>query len=378
VKSTKTFSSKPLSRRSALALSVGAVATGALGFPSPALVQTRKKIKMAYGVPTIDSSDAAFFSSIPIGAGFFAEEGLDVKIMALNGATAAVNMLANGQVQFTTHGNAGLFSGVGQGVPFKAFICQVVDNFYSIAVLDGSPIKSVTDLKGKTIGVPALGGSTFVLMSAIARALKWDAKKDFQFLATGVGLPALDALQKDRVQALFIWDTPFAVFEANGAKLRYFRPDPLPQLGMTHTTNASLEMLEKDPQTVAAMSRAFAKSLIFAATAPYDEIAKLHLKIYPSSRAPGLTMEQWLDVDRRRFEARSSFMRFKQRVFSREEKLGDETDQRITNLRDLLYEGGEIKEAAPVDKYFTRQFLGEINGVNFEETIAKAKKFRVT
>ncbi len=187
-------------------------AVGALGFPTPALVQTGKKIKMAYGVPAIDSTDAVFFSSIPIGAGFFAEEDLDVDVMAPNGAMAAVNMLADGQAQFTTHGNAGLFSGVGQSVPFKAFIRQVVDNFYSIAVLDGSPVQSATDLKDKTIGVPALVGSTLscVPMNAIARALEWDAKKDFQFLATGVGLPALDALQKDRVQALFIWDTPFS------------------------------------------------------------------------------------------------------------------------------------------------------------------------
>jgi len=361
------------SRRKILA---GGAAALAATLPTPALVQTRRKVKMAYGVPTIDSSDAAFFSSIPIGAGLFAEEGLEVEILALNGATAAVNMLSSNQVQFTTHGNAGLFSGVGQGVPFKAFICQVVDNFFSIAVAEESPIKSVADLKGKTIGVPALGGSTYVLMNAIARQLGWNAKTDFQFQATGVGLPALDALRRDRVQALFLWDTPYAVFEANGAKLRYFRPEPLPQLGLTHTTNASLEMLDKEPQVVAAMARAFAKSLVFMAAAPQEELAKLHFKVYPSAKAPGLSDEQAFRIDKLRFDARASYMRLEQRVFERSEKIGDETDDRIAKLRDLLFEGGEIKEAAPVDRYFTRKYIDEMNAIDVAAVIARAKAFR--
>lgn len=344
--------------------------------PRPALVQTRRKIRMAFGVPTMESADNGFFCSIPQGMGFFADEGLDVEILTLNGAGAAMNMLANNQVQFTTHGAAGVLAGVGQGVPIKAFIVQVPDNFYAIGVDDATGVQRIEDLKGKVIGVPALGGSPFVMLKAVFRSLGWDPNKDVTYQAVGVGVPALDALQRGRVAAIIAWDAPFATYAANGARLRLFQPDPLPKVGFTHATNTSLEILEKDPALVAGMARAMARSLVIMAAAQPEELSKLHFKTYPGMRAPGISDEQLAKIEHMRMAARLANMRFDKRVFSHAEKLGDETDARIAVGRDLLFEGGEIKEAAPIEKYFTRQFLGEINGIDFAGLIARAKSFR--
>ena len=362
-----------LSRR---AMFAGTVAAGTIGLAKPALVQVRRKVKIAFGVPTMDSADGGFFSSIPIGAGFYADEGLDVEILTLNGAGVAMNMLAAGQVDFTTHGGAGVLAGVGQGVPFKAFIVQVPNNFYSIAVNAKTGVQKVEDLKGKTIGVPALGGSPFVMLKAVFGKLGWDPNKDVTYQAVGVGMPALDALQRGRVDALMAWDAPFATFAANGADLRLFQPEPLPQVGFTHTTNASLSILEKDPGLVAAMSRALSRALILMAAGSPEELSKLHFKVYPEARSPGLTAEMIAKIDGMRMTARTANMRFQERIFSRTEKIGDETDSRIATGRDLLFAAGEIKEALPVDRYFTRQFLDEMNKIDVAAEIAKAKTFK--
>ena len=266
-----------------------AAAAGLLAVPRPALLQTKRKIKLVYGAGAVDSSDVGFFSSIPIGVGFFADEGLDVEVFAVNGASTAVNLLATGQVQFTNHSNGGLFAGVGQGVPIISFMCQVPENYFAVAVLEDGPIKSVEQLKGKTIGVPSVGGGTFVMMKAVARQLGWDSAKDVEYIAVGGGMPALDALRRDRVQALFLWSSPYAIFEAAGVKLRYFQPDPLPQTGFTQVTNTSPQTIKDDPALVAAMSRALAKSLVFMAAAEPDELAKLHFKVYPGTKSPGLS-----------------------------------------------------------------------------------------
>jgi len=358
------------------ALFAGALAAGTVGLSRPALVQARRKINMAYGVPTLESCDSGFFSSIPQGLGFFADEGLDVQILQLNGAGTAMNMLAVGQVEFTTHGGAGLLAAVGQAVPVRAFIVQVPDNFYAIAVDAAGGITRVEDLKGKTIGVPALGGSPFVMLKAVFRQLGWDPNKDVTYQAVGVGLPALDALQRGRVSAIMSWDSPLATYAANGAQLRLFQPDPLPQVGFTHSTNVSTALLEKDPGLVAAMARAMARALVFMAAAPPDELARLHTRVYPAARAPGISEEMFLKVERMRLESRIANMRFQQRVFSRQEKLGDETDARIAKGRDLLFEGGEIKEAFPVERYFTRQFEDDMNKIDVDGLIAKARSFK--
>lgn len=343
---------------------------------APAIAQSRRKVTLVYGVQVIDLSADDFFAAIPLGLGFYAAEGLDVNIQTVAGASAAVNLLVSGQAQFTTHGTAGLFSAVDHGVPMKSFICQVPDYFVSIAVQEDGPIKRFEDLKGKTIGVSANGGAPVFVVKAIMKRLGWNPDTDVEFLAVGTSLPALDALQRDRVQAIVEWDSIFALFEFHGAKLRYFRPDPIPQIGFTHATNTTIETIQKDPQMVEGLGRAMAKSIVYMAAAHPAELAKLHFKIFPASKPTNMSEADILRLDALRLAARLQFMRIQQRVFARTELIGDCSDAGIESERDLLYQGGELKKSLPASSYFTRQFLPAFNAIDIPALITQAKAFR--
>ena len=284
--------------------------------------------------------------------------------------------MVSGQAQFTTHGTAGLLGAVDHGVPIKGFICQVPDYFVSIAVQEDGPIKRFEDLKGKTIGVSANGGAPVYVVKAIMQRLGWNPDTDVQFLAVGTSLPALDALQRGRVQAIVEWDSIFALFEFHGAKLRYFRPDPIPRIGFAHSTNTTLETIQKDPQMVAGLGRAMAKSIVYMAAAHPAELTRLHFKMFPASRPTNLSEADILRLDALRLAARLQFMRIQQRVFARTEQLGDCSDAGIESERDLLYQGGELKQSLPAASYFTRQFLPAFNAIDVPALIAQAKAFR--
>ncbi len=336
----------------------------------PAVAQARRKVTLVYGVQTIDSAADGFFSSIPIGLGFYAEEGLDVEVQAVAGAAAAVNLLASGRAQFTTHGTAGLFGGVDKYVPMKGFICQIADYFLSIGVDRNGPVKTLADLKGKIIGVPAMSGSPMIVAKAALKNQGIDPDKDAELIAVGTGVPALDAMRRGRVQALVAFDSVFAGFEFYGGDFRYFRPDPLPTLGFTHTTNTLISTLENDPQLALGVGRAMIKSLIYMAAAPTEELTKLHFKVYPAARASSLSEAEAFRLDALKQKARLAFMRTKARVFDRTEPLGDATDAEIIGQRDLLLSGHEITQTLPPSAYFTRQFIAQFNAID------KAKAFR--
>ena len=326
------------SRRSVLKASLGAGALAAAGpaLAQPATTRALRKVRMTYGVPTMDSLTAAFFSSIPTGAGFYAEEGLEVEVQPLGGASAAIAALASGGAQFSTHSSAALMAAVGRGVDMKSFIVQIPDSFSSIAVLEDSPVRRIEDLRGKTIGVAALSGAPTILIKSVLRRLGWDVERDVQWLAVGTGTPALDALRRDRIQAAGLWMTPYALFEFHGAKLRYFRPEPLPSVGFTHTTNTMSELIQREPELVAGMSRALAKSLVFMLSANPDELTKLHFRLYPASRPVSMTEPDLLRLQRNIMEATAQYMRKPQRINSRAEQLGDETDGRVAELATVL------------------------------------------
>jgi NitT/TauT family transport system substrate-binding protein len=348
----------------------------AAALAAPAIAQSLRKVTLVYGVQTIEGAAEGFFASLPIGLGFYREEGLEVDIQTVSGASAALNLLASGRAQFTTHGAAGLFAGVGRGVPMKGFMCQIPDYFVSVGVAEEGPIRSMADLKGKIIGINAVGGAPHLIIKAVLRNMGWNPETDVQFLAVGTALPALDALRRGRVQALVVWDTIFALFEFSGQRFRYFRPDPIPSVGFTHTTNALQQTLDREPELIAGMARAMAKSLVYMAAAQPAELTKLHFKVFPATRPTGLSEEQAIALDGKRLESRRPVMRFDQRVFSRVERLGDATAAQIESHRDLLANGGEIPEALPVDRYFTRQALEAANAIDVPALIERARAFR--
>jgi NitT/TauT family transport system substrate-binding protein len=343
----------------------------------PAIAQSRRKVTLVYAIQTIDSAADGFFSSIPLGLGFYADEGLDVDIQTVAGASAAVNLLHSGQAQFTTHGTAGLFTGVDKGVPMRGFICQIPDYFLSIGVDQDGPIHTLNDLKGKTFGVPAMQGAPMLVAQAVLKAQGWDPDKDAQFLAVGTGVPALDAFRRGRVQALVAFDSIFAQFEFYGGKFRYFRPPPIPSLGFAHTTNTLVSTLDKDPGLALGMGRAMAKAIVYQAAAPAEELTKLHFKVFPAARSASLSEADAFRLDALRQKARLGFMRPQERVFQRTQPLGDASDSEIIGQRDLLVTGGEVKHPQPPDAYFTRQFIPAFNKIDIPGLIAKAKALRV-
>lgn len=334
-----------------------------------------KRAVLVYGVPTLDVT-TSFFGAVPQALGYYKEEGIDVDVQTVNGAAAAINLLTSGRAQFSSHGTAGLFDAVDKGAPVKGFICQIPDYFVSIAVLKDSPITSVAQLKGKTIGVNAVGGAPDFVMRAVAQRQGWTPDRDLEFLAVGTGVPALDALRRGRIQALALWDSIFAEFEFLGAQFRFFRPDPLPSTGFTHSSNVMTRTLQDDPGLVTAMARAQAKSIVFMAAADPAELTRLHYKVYPATKPTGLSDADAIREGVALMKARAPFMRFKQRVFDRIELLGDASDPMIASMRDLLYTGKELKQSLPPDAYFTRQFVPVMNNIDFKAIINDAKSFK--
>jgi len=371
--------SHPWSRRRALKAAglAGAAAFAPAALSAPAIAQSRRKVTLVYGVQTIDSPADDFFAAIPLGLGLYAEEGLDVRIETVAGAGAAVNLLVSGQAQFATHGTAGLLDGVDKGAPIQGFTCEIPGFIESIAVLADGPIKTFDDLKGKTIGVSANAGAPVYMVKAVMRERGWNPDADASLLAVGTGLPALDALRRNRVQAIVEWDTIYGLFEFYGAKFRFLRPPPIPTLGFAHTTNATIALIAKDPQMVVGLARAIAKAIVYMAAAPPDELTNLHYKMFPASRPAGLSEGQIYRLDALRLHARTAFMGLNARVFERTVKIGDVSDGKILAFRDLLYTGGEIHHSFPADRYFTRQFLAPSNDFDIPALITKAKALRV-
>jgi NitT/TauT family transport system substrate-binding protein len=135
-------------KKAALALALA----GALMWPAFAGAQTKMKVGVTRAVVTGGPLTA-------LAKGYFKEAGLDVEIDFLDASASAIALLARGQYQVIEGGiSASFFNGLQQGLPVKIAMDTVstpIGHNLMVRTALKDQIKTIKDLKGKTIGVNA-------------------------------------------------------------------------------------------------------------------------------------------------------------------------------------------------------------------------------
>ena len=135
--------------------------------------------KIRIGFPDL----AAPFVPLAIGdkRGFFQEEGLQGEFIRINPAIA-LQALVGGEIDYYTVLGPGVAAAIrGVGVKLVAAYVPVSPT----ALIARPEIKSVPELKNKTIGVNAYGGALEGMARLMLRHFSIDPDKDVKFLATG-------------------------------------------------------------------------------------------------------------------------------------------------------------------------------------------------
>ena len=171
-------------------------ATLALAAP----VQAQETIRFA--VTDIDGAESLQREFGPFKAAFEKLTDLKVQFFAVSGRTAAVEAMSAGQLDFVLTGPAEyvVFKARTQAVPVVGW--QRPDYFSQVAVLASGPIKSVADLKGKTISFGEIGSTSQHLGPAQALAdfgLKYNVDYKPVFVKRNV---AVEALKRGDIAAI--------------------------------------------------------------------------------------------------------------------------------------------------------------------------------
>lgn len=163
--------------------------------------------KYKYGklkIQALDGSVCGAPSYVAYQKGFFAKEGLDAELVS--GTTDAMKTgLQTGEFVIT-NGDFAWFASIQNGVDLKV-IGGLHHGCIKIVVPPDSTIKSAQDLKGKTIGVDAIGGTPMAVASVVVANAGFDPQKDVKWLAYPQD-QLLQAIKKGEIDVISYWD-PF-------------------------------------------------------------------------------------------------------------------------------------------------------------------------
>jgi NitT/TauT family transport system substrate-binding protein len=234
--------------------------------------------------------------------GYFQTEGLDVELILMT-ASVANMALMGGNVDFISSGPSAI-AAIIRGAPLKfVFVCFNRPMHW----LYGKPeIKDVQGLKGKKIGVSAIGGSAQFLVQEILKRHALDPARDVTILGVGTTANRYAALKAGSIDATNL--TPPLNFKAEEDGLRelvaYVKQDYLVEPAGAIIVKDHL--FQSDPQLLEKFVRGTLKGLLYirqnrSGTIPV--LAKL-MKINTDLAAkiydlvlPGLTVDGSLDPE---------------------------------------------------------------------------------
>ena len=189
--------------------------------------------------------------------GFYREEGIDARLIQAR-SNVLVAALASGSMDYITSVNSSL-SGIMSGVPAK--VIAIITKNNPDFLMAKPEIRSLKELKGKTLAVSAFGGSSHQRLLIILNKIGVDPKTDVTILSVGEAKLRLEQLRLGAIDATVLTAPHNFIAERSGFRTLGSSKDilPLPAVGM-----ATLEKrLREKPDQVKKTLRAILKALAF-------------------------------------------------------------------------------------------------------------------
>jgi NitT/TauT family transport system substrate-binding protein len=192
--------------------------------------------------------------------GFYKEKNLDVQITQFRGGPATQEALASGAIDISTIAPGAAALAIAKGVQEKIVALSVppTPQGWYILVPTASSIKSMAELKGKTVGVTQKGSLTDFWVQRAA------AKAGITVQAIPLGAPAvMPALKAKQVDAAILWP----IFSYKGLADGDFRS--IDDLGATMEPSvsegwaASNELIQNRPAVLRRWLEANAKAIVY-------------------------------------------------------------------------------------------------------------------
>jgi NitT/TauT family transport system substrate-binding protein len=259
-----------MSRRTFGQLAVGGIAAASLGAPSILRAQTA----VTFAVPN-PSALTWLPYWVAVGEGYFAEEGLDLRLEAIDGSSAVLQAMAAGQAQIGAPGPGPTLGARARGVDVKFLYNLYPKSVFGILVKDDSPFQTPQDLAGTVIGVGTADGAEVSFTSAIMTDLGMTAGTDFTYLPIGDGGTAAVAFLRDDVSAYAGAVSDAAILAARGMTLREITPEAY--LGFFGNGIAMLEsQMAAMPDLAPKFGRALVRGTRFALDPANKETCLAH------------------------------------------------------------------------------------------------------
>jgi NitT/TauT family transport system substrate-binding protein len=333
--------------------------------------QALQKVTLLHALPRI-SAAFAYSSSLPAYLGYFKEEGLEVEVNSTKGSGAAMQLVVGGRADAAIGNPSGAMLAIQKGADVRFYYTSIRGDIFGLGLPADSGLKTLQDLKGKTIGVSsfASGGSNYA--KGLLKTIGFEAGKDYDLVEVGVGARAAGAYVSKQINAFSLWDEAYEALSQGGVPISTVIKDPRARNFAVGSIVVKSSDLTERRQMMVGLGRAIAKAQLFQETNPEATI-RIHWKVYPQTSRDGGS-DAAIQKEIKVLAVRRPLM---SRTAWGTTKFGDQPKEVIGDFQDYLVATEVLSKAMDIDRYYTNDLIDEINRFDHAAIIKQAKEYKL-
>jgi NitT/TauT family transport system substrate-binding protein len=333
-----------------------------LWIPSPATADDPLTI-------IIGAQPSAFYQVIDYVAeyaGYYRQQHVAVTLQFAGNASLAAELVASGKADLGAETVYPLIQGYDKGVRLRAFFLRTTRSQYTLAVADDSPIRSLADFKGATLGEYSIGSSVEPYVSAMLLGAGL-SRSDFSFISIGNGGAAIQAIASKKVAgAAFPYLELLSYEQSANQKYRFFFNSLLEDIGDSAFI-ASDATLQAKADVIRRFCRANAMAAIFIRVNP-----QLAARYFLQGAGIKVTDEAVADEAQMLELARDSLPGSD----PMSKTIGTVPPRGMGVLSRFLYQSGLTKQIVPASAVVDDEFTAYANDFDHQAVMAQAKQMR--
>ena len=303
------------------------------------------------------------YASLPIGLGYWEDEGLDVQVLGLSGSATVVQAVDSGKIDVGTSGAGPIIVAAAKSRDIKGYYDNVTSNFAVPSVPVDSDIESVADFEGKTVGVQSLDSSTVPLVKGMVEAEGIDPNS-LNFIKIGDGAAAAKFIEDGKVDVVGLSDSARSQVVNQEVDLRVVASDEYLQMGFNYPLIAKSSYIEKNRDLLIGLARGIAKAQVFVDENP-EAAVRVNWEVYPESKPAGMSDEEAMKQALTILKTRMEYTKPINTLY------GLATDESVQNQIKLMNLQNEVKGS----DIWTADLIKEINDFDEEAIRKQAREY---
>ncbi len=145
----------------------------------PVAARAQERLKIAYS--SADASNTVWFTALD--SGMYRKYGLDVELIFIQSSTMSVSTVVSGDIQVANSSGGAVASAAVGGANLVMTACYINTLPYELIVQES--VRSVEDLKGKSVGISRVGSASDVAARVLIKGLGLEPIRDVPILQVG-------------------------------------------------------------------------------------------------------------------------------------------------------------------------------------------------